>query len=245
MLILLLIIAFLQFLPFLIVLFRAAGRKHKPQPATMIEITLRRSPFALSMLVAVFLLPTLCVCRCPPPDPPPPPPRACGVKMCYPSPGEPLKRPADRAHVDFSQHVRPGTLLHDALNNPTAALHMQSHTHTPHTQTHTAEHDHDGTEHEHAQSAQPAAHTEPTDIGDIEALRAIYQSTWGQSWTRKDGWLQGDPCVDAWFGVSCSGGRVVSLNLTCNNLQNVLSPAISKLTAYVRLFRASCCRVVV
>jgi hypothetical protein len=36
------------------------------------------------------------------------------------------------------------------------------------------------------------------------ALQQLYSATGGQGWTSSQGWLTGDPCVGAWFGVGCS-----------------------------------------
>jgi hypothetical protein len=36
------------------------------------------------------------------------------------------------------------------------------------------------------------------------ALQQLYSATSGQGWVSSQGWLTGDPCVGAWFGVGCS-----------------------------------------
>lgn len=54
-----------------------------------------------------------------------------------------------------------------------------------------------------------------------EALVAIYEATGGENWLNKTGWLEeADPCQ--WFGVSCSDGTVVALDLFGNNLTGTL-----------------------
>ena len=61
-----------------------------------------------------------------------------------------------------------------------------------------------------------------TDL-EREALVALYESTggltegWG-GWKEDGGWLEGDPCEDAWFGVTCDSvtGSVTELNLASN-----------------------------
>jgi len=54
-----------------------------------------------------------------------------------------------------------------------------------------------------------------------EALVAIYEATGGEDWLNKTGWLQAtDPCQ--WYGVSCSEGQVVALDLYSNNLTGTL-----------------------
>ena len=45
---------------------------------------------------------------------------------------------------------------------------------------------------------------------DVAALVALYNATSGPFWRRKDGWLQGHPCDNHWYGVACgAGSRVV------------------------------------
>ena len=54
-----------------------------------------------------------------------------------------------------------------------------------------------------------------------EALVALYDATGGKSWTNQTGWLNdSDPC--SWYGVSCSQGVVVALDLFANNLTGPL-----------------------
>ncbi len=36
------------------------------------------------------------------------------------------------------------------------------------------------------------------------ALQQLYSATGGQGWASSQGWLTGDPCVGAWYGVGCS-----------------------------------------
>lgn len=51
-----------------------------------------------------------------------------------------------------------------------------------------------------------------TNTSDSLALVALYNSTNGPSWTNSNNWLAGS--VDTWHGVTVSGGRVVSLDLS-------------------------------
>ena len=37
----------------------------------------------------------------------------------------------------------------------------------------------------------------------VDALLTLYTSAGGANWTHSDRWLQGEPCVDSWYGVSC------------------------------------------
>ena len=69
--------------------------------------------------------------------------------------------------------------------------------------------------------------------GDRLALVALYNSADGDSWTNKTGWVVpgsiGDnPC--GWSGVTCSGGRVTSLDLSNNNIGGTLPPEIGELS---------------
>ncbi len=65
---------------------------------------------------------------------------------------------------------------------------------------------------------------------DIEGLLALYQSTKGTSWTDSTNWGSNDPCINSWFGVTCSGGSVTYLDLYDNNMQGNLPLALAALT---------------
>ena len=45
------------------------------------------------------------------------------------------------------------------------------------------------------------------------ALSQLYSSTEGASWYTNTNWMDGDPCTDSWYGVSCSLGVVVDLEV--------------------------------
>ncbi|GMI32092.1 hypothetical protein TeGR_g2970 [Tetraparma gracilis] len=80
----------------------------------------------------------------------------------------------------------------------------------------------------------------PASEGDRAALVEIYQSTFGPGWLNSSGWLEGDPCLDAWLGVGCGeDGRVTTLgagrSLWSNNMTGQLPPAINDLTALITL----------
>ena len=73
---------------------------------------------------------------------------------------------------------------------------------------------------------------------DSSALVALYQSTDGPNWTTKTGWEIIDGVgpvlpISQWFGVTVSGGDVVVLALSNNNLKNDAN--FSELTGLVRL----------
>jgi hypothetical protein len=40
----------------------------------------------------------------------------------------------------------------------------------------------------------------------VVALNELFSNTSGKGWTRSDNWGVGDPCGNAWFGVSCTNG---------------------------------------
>jgi hypothetical protein len=37
----------------------------------------------------------------------------------------------------------------------------------------------------------------------VQALVELYRATNGDQWLNNANWLQGDPCLDHWFGVTC------------------------------------------
>ena len=62
-----------------------------------------------------------------------------------------------------------------------------------------------------------------------QVLRSIYNETEGSGWKNSSGWLSDTtPCN--WYGVVCSAGSVVELNLADNNLRGNIPPEISLLT---------------
>ncbi len=65
---------------------------------------------------------------------------------------------------------------------------------------------------------------------DRDTLVALYRSTNGNSWLRKDGWLTAAP-IGAWFGVTTDRrGRVTELELSDNGLKGVIPTELSRLT---------------
>jgi hypothetical protein len=60
------------------------------------------------------------------------------------------------------------------------------------------------------------------------ALIGLYESTAGSGWVNNTGWLLGDPC--SWFGVTCAGGSVTSLNMPDNNLAGPIPTGIGALS---------------
>ena len=67
----------------------------------------------------------------------------------------------------------------------------------------------------------PAFKTDRYSI-ERESLVALYNSTNGESWTNKEGWLTDKP-LGEWYGVKTDGdGFVSEINLNLNNLSGVL-----------------------
>lgn len=71
-------------------------------------------------------------------------------------------------------------------------------------------------------------------ITDVDALVAIYQSTGGDGWTRRDGWLAHEDYCD-WYGVTCTDGVVTGLSLNGNNLTGTLPAEIGALAGLTKL----------
>ena len=70
---------------------------------------------------------------------------------------------------------------------------------------------------------------------DIAALRALFESAGGSSWTESAGWL-GDGAVETWHGVTADSlGRVVAIDLTGNGLRGRLPYSLVELTRLTEL----------
>ncbi len=68
---------------------------------------------------------------------------------------------------------------------------------------------------------------------EFGALEDLYHSTGGAGWTSRGNWLNGDPCLNLWDGVSCDSTKthITALTLTNNNLVGSLPASLSDLTA--------------
>lgn len=75
-----------------------------------------------------------------------------------------------------------------------------------------------------AQATLPAA--------EREALVDLYVQTDGPGWHQHAGWLQGDPCLQAWHGVRCTpqNDAVTGLLLPLNRLQGPLPASLARLS---------------
>jgi hypothetical protein len=60
-----------------------------------------------------------------------------------------------------------------------------------------------------------------------DELQNLYLATNGSNWTNNTNWLSGDPCGNAWFGLTCENGTVVEIDLTDNNLEGTLPPTLN------------------
>ena len=63
---------------------------------------------------------------------------------------------------------------------------------------------------------------------DSLALVALYNATDGPNWTNNTNWLTGP--VPTWHGVFVSGGRVIGLLLSSNQLSGPIPTELSDLT---------------
>jgi hypothetical protein len=54
---------------------------------------------------------------------------------------------------------------------------------------------------------------------DYDTLSTFYHATNGSFWAQHNNLLSGDPCTSSWYGVTCSGSDVVTINLPSNNFK--------------------------
>ena len=74
--------------------------------------------------------------------------------------------------------------------------------------------------------------------GEVAALVALYEATNGANWDDSTNWNTGDPCVQSWLGVSCSG-RVPVNSITYvprEVVRALLSHAVSCVGDALRFF---------
>ena len=76
--------------------------------------------------------------------------------------------------------------------------------------------------------------THVVNLDERDALVTLYHSTDGPNWTRQDGWLGASSPCD-WYGLSCSHGHVVELNLADNQLSGTIPAQLGNLTALQEL----------
>ena len=69
---------------------------------------------------------------------------------------------------------------------------------------------------------------------DRDALVAFYNATGGAHWNLNDNWLSDAP-LNEWYGVTIGAGRVVTLDLSQNQLSGAIPPQIGQLTGLTNL----------
>lgn len=73
------------------------------------------------------------------------------------------------------------------------------------------------------------------------ALLDFYSSTNGNEWKTNTNWLQGDPCADNWFGITCSldtSGEffeIEILDLGANLLTGSLPSSLGDLSSIIKM----------
>jgi Leucine-rich repeat (LRR) protein len=73
-------------------------------------------------------------------------------------------------------------------------------------------------------------------VADCQALVDLYNSTNGNGWTVKTGWVSNyTPCTN-WHGITCSAGRVRGINLSQNNLSGIIPASLGNLTGIQTLY---------
>ena len=69
-----------------------------------------------------------------------------------------------------------------------------------------------------------------TTVSEHSALIDFYNSFDGSRWRIRDNWLDGDPCVNQWYGVQCNvKGEVIALHFFENHLVGTFASSIGDL----------------
>ena len=69
-----------------------------------------------------------------------------------------------------------------------------------------------------------------------EALINFYNDFNGPNWRIADNWLDGDPCINQWYGVQCNvKGEVIALHFFENHLIGSFHQSIANLTNLMHL----------
>lgn len=70
-------------------------------------------------------------------------------------------------------------------------------------------------------------------LTNSQILSTLYTGTNGTVWTSNTNWMDGDPCLNAWYGVTCNGSVVTSLTLGGNGLSGSLPSQLGSLGAMI------------
>jgi hypothetical protein len=71
---------------------------------------------------------------------------------------------------------------------------------------------------------------------DLEVMQTFYADLDGPSWLENSNWMDGDPCKNAWHGLECTQGKIISISLPHNNLNGTLPCMLGCVTTLQRLF---------
>ena len=69
-----------------------------------------------------------------------------------------------------------------------------------------------------------------------DALKALYDATGGTNWVNKTGWDFNTAVTSGWYGITVSGGHVISIKLMNNQLNGTIPTEIGQLTQLVSIF---------
>jgi len=65
---------------------------------------------------------------------------------------------------------------------------------------------------------------------EMDALRALYNSTNGDNWNRRWNWFEGNPCTNSWWGIACDDdANINSIIMPSNNLVGTLPNELGNL----------------
>ena len=65
-----------------------------------------------------------------------------------------------------------------------------------------------------------------TPQSQIDALTDLYNSTNGPSWKNQTNWLEGDPCSNQWYGITCKNHDFLNLTFVTEMFEFIYFKAI-------------------
>ncbi len=83
----------------------------------------------------------------------------------------------------------------------------------------------------HGANAANKAPTVPTELLQLQALEALFDSTRGKSWVTNSNWESrdvtffSDPCFNNFYGITCENGNIIGINLSnnrCDHMDHVV-----------------------